>query len=105
MQVDMGKRTKRMNFWVRRRSHIMLLLIGSVVVLMLFFNEEASWRYNMQYDEEIKALKEEIKACNDSAEYFRTQRERLLTSSEQLEQLAREEYRMQKPTEDVYVLK
>lgn len=101
----MSGKIKRWNFWVRRRSHIALLVIGTAVVLLLFFNEDVSWKHNMEYQEEIKSLKEEIKACNDSAAYYRMRREQLLTGTEQLEQIAREEYRMQKPTEDVYIIK
>ena len=59
----------------------------------------------MEYQEQIKALNEQIKICNDSAEWYRRQREQLLTGTEQLEQIAREEYRMQKPTEDIFIIK
>lgn len=101
----MSKKIKKLNFWVRRRSHIAVIAIGTLVIALLFLNEDASWQHNMEYQEQIKALKEEIKLCNDSAEYYREQRERLLTGTEELEQIAREEYRMQKPTEDVYIIK
>ena len=101
----MSKRIKKFNFWVRRRSHIAVILIGALVIAMLFLNEDASWEHNMEYQEQIKSLNEQIKNCNDSAQYYRTQREKLLTESEDLEQIAREEFRMQKSTEDVYVIK
>lgn len=89
---------------MRRRSHIAPLLIGSLVIALLFFNEDTSWKHNMAYQEQIKQLQEEIKVCNDSAEWFHQRRERLLHGSEELEQIAREEYHMQKPTEDIYLL-
>ena len=54
--------------------------------------------------QEIKELKEEIQSCKDSAEYYRARRMQLITGTEQLEQIAREEYHMQKPTEDVYII-
>ena len=101
----MSKRTKRWNFWLRRRSHIGVLLVGGIVIALLFFNDDAIWRNNAEYEAEIQSLKQQIKASDDSAAYFRQQRERLLTGTEELEQLAREEYRMQKPTEDVYIIK
>ena len=90
---------------MRRRSHIAPLLIGSLVIALLFFNEDTSWKNNMKYQAQIKSLQEEIKACNDSAQWFRERREQLLTGNEELEQIAREEYHMQKPTEDVYLLR
>lgn len=101
----MGRKIKKLNFWVRRKSHLAVILIGSLVIAMLFLNEDASWENNIEYQARIKALNEEIKLCEDSARYFREQREKLLTGTEELEQIAREEYRMQKPTEDVFVIK
>lgn len=101
----MSKKIKKLNFWVRRRSHIAVIAIGGLVIALLFLNEDASWEHNMQYQEQIKALTEEIKSCNDSAEYYREQREKLLTGTEELEQIAREEFRMQKATEDIYIIK
>lgn len=105
LKAGMSGKAKKMNFWVRRRSHIAVLAIGGLTILMLFFNEDASWKKNMEYQEEIKSLNEQIKQCRDSADYFRQRREQLLTGTERLEQIAREEYRMQKPTEDVYILR
>ena len=101
----MSDKIKKLNFWVRRRSHLAVIAIGSLVIALLFLNEDASWEHNMEYQEQIKALNEEIKTCNDSAEYSRVQRQQLLTGTEELEQLAREEYRMQKATEDVFIIK
>lgn len=94
-----------MNFWVRRKSHFAVIAIGAIVIALLFLNEDASWENNMQYQAQIKSLHEQIKQCNDSAEYYRIQRERLLTGSEELEQIAREEYHMQKPTEDIFIIR
>ena len=101
----MGRRLKKISFWLRRKSHLAVILIGALFILLLFLNEDASWQHNMEYQEQIKALNEQIKENNDSAEYYRDQRKRLLTGTEELEQLAREEYRMQKSTEDVYLIK
>lgn len=101
----MSKKIKKWNFWVRRRSHIAVVAIGALVILLLFLNDDASWEHNMQYQEEIKALNEEIKLCNDSALYYKMEREKLVTGTEELEQIAREEYHMQKPTEDVFLIK
>ena len=101
----MSRKIKQLNFWVRRRSHIAVIAIGTLVIALLFLNEDASWENNMRYQAQIKSLQEQIKECNDSADYYRLQRERLLTGTEKLEQIAREEYRMQKPTEDVFIIR
>ena len=100
----MSKRSKRWNFWLRRRSHLGVLIVGGIVIMMLFFNDDASWENNMKYEAEIRELNRQIKVANDSAQYYRDQRARLLAGQEELERLAREEYHMQKPTEDIYLL-
>lgn len=101
----MGGKLKKLNFWFRRRSHLPLVLIGSLVVLLLFFNDETSMALNMKYEKEINRLTLEIKECKDSAAFYRRQRESLLHDSEDLEHLARERFHMQRPTEDIYLLK
>lgn len=94
-----------MNFWVRRKSHLTLIVVCSLMVLVLFFNDDTSMKLNMQYQEQIKNLKREIRACEDSAEWYRARREALYINSEDLEHVVREQYHMQRPTEDVYLIK
>lgn len=103
--MEMSGKIKKMNFWIRRRSHIALVLILGLVVLLLFFNEDTSYKLNMEYQEQINALQREIQECKDSAAYYKARREALLTGTNELEHLAREEYHMQKNSEDVYILK
>lgn len=59
----------------------------------------------MEYENEISRLEDEIELCRDSAEYFRSQREALLHENSDVERIAREKFHMQKPTEDVYIIK
>lgn len=101
----MGGKLKKFNFWLRRKSHLPLIVIGSIVVLLLFFNDETSLALNMEYEREINRLSLEIKECKDSAAFYRGQREAILHDSGDLEHLARERFHMQRPTEDVYILK
>ena len=96
---------KRTDFWVRRRASLPLLLVGLLAVLLLFFNEETSMRLNMAYDQEIRDLRKQTKMTSDSAEYYRSKREAILHGREDLEEVAREHYRMQRPTEDVYIIR
>ena len=100
----MSKKTKKLSFWVRRRSHFALMAIGSLLVLLLFFNDDASMKLNMELQKQINERKEAIRECNDSGEYYRQRREALLTGTEELEHIAREEYHMQRPTEDVFII-
>lgn len=101
----MSAKLKKMNYWLRRRSHLPLILIGSLVVLLLFFNDETSLALNMKYEKEINRLQMDIKENRDSAAFYRAQRESLLHDSQDLEHLARERFHMQRPTEDVYIIK
>lgn len=100
----MGKMLKKFNFWIRRKSGLPVIVIGGVVVLLLFFNEETSVRLNMEYEQEISRLKREIKENQDSAKYYRSRREALECGTNDLEHIAREQYHMQKPGEDVFLL-
>lgn len=101
----MSARFKKFNFWLRRKSHLPLVVIGSLVVLILFFNDETSLALNMKYEKEINRLNLEIKECRDSAAFYRHQREALINGTEDLEHIARERFHMQRPSEDVYILK
>lgn len=101
----MGKRLKRLNLLVRRRSHLTLLIIVGVIVLLLFFNDDTSLALNLKYQNEINRLQNEIKLNRDSAALYREKRLSVLAGRDELERLARECFNMQKNTEDVYVIK
>lgn len=101
----MGKRLKRLNLLVRRRSHLTLLIIVGVIVLLLFFNDDTSLALNLKYQNEINRLQSEIKLNRDSAALYREKRLSVLAGRDELERLARERFNMQKNTEDVYVIK
>ena len=101
----MGAKLKKFNFWLRRKSHLPLIVIGSIVVVLLFLNDETSLALNMEYEKQINELTLEIKENKDSAAFYKRQRESLLHESKDLEHLARERFHMQRPTEDVYIIK
>lgn len=100
----MGRKLKKMIFWFSRRSHLPVILIGGLVVLVLFFNDETSMQLNLKYQRQINELNREIKLNRDSAAYYRGKREAILQGADQLERIAREQYHLQRPTEDVYLL-
>lgn len=101
----MKKNLKKANFWVRRRSNIPVIIIGTLVVLLLYFNEDTSVSLNMEYERQINSIKAEIKQNLDSAAYYRSRKEAILNGTNDLEYLAREQYHMQKPTEDVFLIR
>ncbi|MBD5191212.1 MAG: hypothetical protein HDS93_05070 [Bacteroidales bacterium] len=100
----MGKKLKKAGFWIRRRSRLPVLVAGSFVVLLLLFNEETSLRQNIEYEKEIGRLESEIKLNLDSAEYYRSHREAIELGRSDLEHLAREQFKMKRPGEDIYIL-
>lgn len=101
----MGKKIKKLSFWMRRKSHLPVIVIGSLLVLLLFFNEETSVKLNVEYQNQINELQRRIKLNEDSAEYYRQRRHAIETGQADLEQVAREQFHMQRPTEDIYLIK
>ena len=101
----MGRKLKRINWWVRRRSHLPGIILGAGVVSLLVFNEETSNEKAKMLNDRIVELRAQIKEAEDSAEYYTEARQQLLTNSEELEHVAREQYGFQLPTEDVYLVK
>lgn len=99
----MKEEKEKTGFWKRRRGAIPFIIIATVIVGVLYLNEETSVKTNMQYETQIQELKDKIKHNLDSAEYYRYHRLAIENGEKDLEKLARERYHMQKPTEDVFV--
>lgn len=97
-----GKKEKA-GFWKRRRGAIPFIVIATVIVVVLFLNEETSVKASMEYEQRINELKREITSNYDSAAYYRAHRLAIEKGEDDLERLARERYHMQRPTEDVFV--
>lgn len=101
----MGRKIKRINWWIRRRSHLPVILLATGVVALLVFNEETSLEKADMLDDEIALLDAKIKEARDSTRYYLDARRNLLTNAEDLEYVAREQYGLQLPTEDIYIVK
>lgn len=104
-EIAMTKRIKKLSFLARRKGQFVLIFIGSLVVFLLFLNEDASVSKNMEYERRISDMHEQIKLNNDSADYYKARYEALLHHKSDLEFTAREQFHMQRPTEDVYIVK
>lgn len=89
--------------WVKRYITIPLLIAVAYIVFVLFFNENSYFK-SMEYQAEIDRLEAEIKENNDTMLYYRRLNSSLSSSREELERIVREEYHMQRPNEDVYVV-
>lgn len=81
-----------------------MLVIGTLVVLLLFLNEETSVKLNVEYQNRINDLQREIRLNRDSAAYYRERREAIESGRADLEEIAREQFHMQRPTEDVFLI-
>ncbi|MBD5176399.1 MAG: hypothetical protein HDS25_01525 [Bacteroides sp.] len=101
----MGKKTKKLSFWLRRRSHLPVIIIGSLLVALLYFNEDTSVKLTMEYQNKINELQRQIKMNEDSADYYRKRRHAIESGQADLEEVAREQFHMQRPSEDVYIIK
>lgn len=99
----MKKEEEKKGFWARKRSAIPFLVIGTMIVLVLFLNEETSVKTNVEYEKRINTLKTQIQHNLDSAKYYKEHRMAIENGKGDLERIARERYHMQKPTEDIYV--
>lgn len=101
----MKNRLTNLRAKIQAHVPIPLLLIMAVVLSALFMNDEASITQNYENQKEIKALRAEIKLNKDSAEYYRRKRAELERGAVALEYIAREQYGMKRPSEDVYIIK
>lgn len=80
----------------------MILFVLSLGILLL--NDDASLSQSMEFEREIIRLKREIKENCDSAEYYRDRRLAIEHGGDALEYIAREQYHMKRPSEDVFLL-
>lgn len=91
--------------WCRRYlCNFSLIAIASVLIYILFFTD-TSIQATYRYEKEAARLQQAVKAEKDSLEYYKTLNDRLSSDPKTLEKLAREQYHMQRPHEDVFVVK
>ena len=88
--------------WFRRYFSLTLAAVVAFVMFVLFFNENSFMR-NVELKREIEALKAEIRSNEDTLQYYQDMLEKLNTDRETMEKIVREQYHMQRPSEDVYV--
>ena len=100
----MSSFSKKAAYWIKRCANIPLLIIGVFFVGLLLLNDDASLTQSMEFEQEIVRLKREIKENKDSAAYYRSRRLAIERGDEALEYIAREQYHMKRPTEDVFLL-
>lgn len=89
--------------WSRRYITLPLLVAVAYIVFVLFFNENSYFK-SVEYQQEIDRLEAEIKENNDTMMYYRQLNASLSSDPEELERIVREQFHMQRPNEDVYII-
>ena len=80
-------------------------LITMVVFLaFIIFVDENNVIRRVQYETKIRELKQDIRHYRKLSEESESKLKRLHSSNAELERVAREDYLMKKPNEDVYIV-
>lgn len=82
---------------------LLFVLILGLYAYILFFDDN-SYGHIAELNEQIDELRTEIDANRDSMNYYRELNERLKSSPQEIDKVARERYFMQGPNEDVYIV-
>lgn len=88
--------------WCKRYITFSLVAVVGVFVYIMFFTDN-SLPDTYKYQREADNLTHQIKLEKDSLEYYRQLNISLTSDPNTLERLAREQYHMQRPDEDVFV--
>lgn len=89
--------------WCRRYVSLIFVGVVAFIIYAFFFDENSVGRLS-ELNAEIRRLKTEIKTNRDTMEYYRALNLRLNTSAAEMERIVREQYHMQRPDEDVYLV-
>lgn len=90
--------------WCRRYIGLSQVAIIGIVVYILFFTD-SSIADTYRYEKEIDARKAMIKAETDTMNYYRRQLRNIVSDPLTMERVAREQYHMQRPGEDIYIVR
>jgi cell division protein FtsB len=80
-----------------------VLILITFIVWMVFFDEN-SWINHREFNNEIKKLNKEKEYYNSQIKEDKELIEKL-EDKQELEKFAREEYKMKKENEDIYIIK
>lgn len=89
--------------WIPKWLSVPLVLFLFFIASLLFLNKEYNFMNIVKYKKEIKALKAEIKANEDSALIYEKKIQELNTDQATQERIVRENYGMKRLNEEVYI--
>lgn len=89
--------------WLPKWLSVPLVLFVVFIVSLLFLNKEYNFMNIIKYKKEIKELKADIKANEDSALIYEKKIQELNTDRATQERIVRENYGMKRLNEEVYI--
>lgn len=89
--------------WIPKWLNIPLVVFLVFMASLLFLNKDYNFMNIIKYKKEIKALKAEIKANEDSALIYEKKIQELNTDRATQERIVREHYGMKRLNEEVYI--
>lgn len=88
--------------WCRRYLSLSAVAVTGALVYVLFFNDHSILNH-YEYERQIESLKVQIKENTDTLDYYRRLNSNLETDRTTMERIVREQYHMQRPSEDVFL--
>ncbi|MDO4320785.1 MAG: hypothetical protein Q4C34_09450 [Bacteroidales bacterium] len=89
--------------WIRRYLAIPTVVGLGLIIYMAFWGEN-SVQKRIAYQQVIDSLSECLRVQQDSLAYYRDLNRRISTDPALMEQVVREQYNMNRPHEDVFVI-
>lgn len=93
------------NFRKSAKKANVLIIIIVVFGIYITFSAENNYMKIVEYKNEIRELERKKKAAEDTFRLYKQKLDQLETDPETLERIVREEYRMKRDNEDVYIVK
>lgn len=90
--------------WLRRFVAVPTLVALGLMVYLTFFGEN-SISQRIVYQKTIDSLTECLRVQQDSLAYYRDLNRRISTDPVLMEQVVREQYNMNRPHEEVFIIK
>lgn len=88
--------------WIRRYLALPTLA-GLGVLAFIMFCGDNSLIHKVEYQRQIDSLQAEVDRTRDSVDYYHELNERLASDPEAMERVVREQYRMKRDHEEVFV--
>lgn len=88
--------------WLKRYVSLPLVAGLAFIIFVLFFNENSVVK-SYDYASEIRSLESRIAQYEDTLRLYQELNRRLDSDPRELERIVRENYHMQRPSEDVYI--